>query len=78
MTDSNAITEKAVKQLRAYAKYIDEHAENIIGNIDKPNFVTEGGIKMMFTLMEHDSVPTLTVEKEHIVLDALEVMDDDR
>ena len=78
VADDNAITDKAVKQLKAYAKYIDEHAENIIGNIDKSNWVTDGGIRMMFTLMEHDSVPTLTVEKEYIVLDAVEVMHDDR
>lgn len=68
-------TERAVAQLRAYARYIDEHAENIIANIDSPDYVTEGGISISFTLLEHDLVPTLTVTKEHIVLDAVKVVD---
>ena len=64
-------TEKAVKQLKTYARYIYEHAENIVGNIDKPNYVTEGGIRISFTLMEHDSIPVLNVSKEYIVLEAI-------
>ena len=60
-------TEKAVKQLRAYGRYMDENAEAIIGNIDKPNYVTEGGIRISFTLLEHDCIPTLDVNKEYIV-----------
>ena len=76
MTDSNTITEKAVTQLKAYAKYIEEHAENIVGNIDKPNWVTEDGIRLSFRLVGHGYVPTLTVTKEHVVLDAV-VMEGD-
>ena len=67
------ITEKAVAQLKAYARYIDEHAESIIGNIDAPNYVTEAGINVSFTLLSHESIPTITVTKEHIVSDALKV-----
>ena len=67
------ITEKAVAQLKAYARYIDEHAESIIGNIDAPNYVTESGINVSFTLLSYESIPTLTVTKEHIVSDALKV-----
>ena len=67
-------TEKAVAQLKAYGKYIYDHAENIVGNIDKPNYVTDGGIRVSFTLLEHDRVPILDVSKEHIVTDVLEVM----
>lgn len=67
------ITEKAVAQLKAYARYIDEHAENIIGNIDQPNYVTEEGINVSFTLLSYESIPTLAVTKEHIVLDAWKV-----
>lgn len=66
-------TEKAVKQLKAYGKYIYNHAENIVGDIDAPNYVTEDGIRISFTLLEHDRIPTLDVSKEHIMIDALEV-----
>ena len=65
--------EKAVRQLKAYGQYIYDHAENIVGNIDKPNYVTEGGIRISFTLLEHDRIPTLDVSKEYIVTDVLEV-----
>lgn len=69
-TTNQHTTERAVAQLRAYAKYIYEHAENIIGDIDRPNMVTEGGITLSFTLLEHDAAPTLTVTKERLVLEA--------
>lgn len=65
-------TEKAVIQLKAYGRYIYNHAENIVGDIDKPNYVTEGGIRISFTLLEHDRILKLDVSKEHIVIDALE------
>ena len=66
-------TEKAVAQLKAYGKYIYDHAENIVGNIDTPTWVTDSGIRIAFTLLEHESVPILEVSHEYIVLDALEV-----
>lgn len=66
-------TDKAVAQLKAYASYIHDHAENIVGDIDAPNYVAEGGMSISFALMDCDSVPTLIVSKEHIVIDALEV-----
>ena len=71
--EQSSITEKAVRQLRAYAKYMYDNAEAIIGNIDKPNYVTDGGIDLSFTLLEHDSVPVIRFSKECIVVDALEV-----
>ena len=65
-------TEKAVKQLKAYGQYIVDNAETIVSDIDQPTWVTEGGIRIAFTL-EHGSVPILEVSHEYIVLDALEV-----
>ncbi len=67
-------TEKAVKQLRAYARYLDEHAENIIGDVDDPNYVAEGGIHISFDLMDRNAAPTVNVCKEHMVLEAFRVM----
>lgn len=65
-------TDKAVKQLRAYARYIYEHAEAIIGDIDAPMLVIDDGIRLSFTLFEYESVPILEVSKQLIVLDALD------
>lgn len=67
-----SVTDNAVMQLKAYGKYIYEHAENIVGNIDKPNYVIEGGIRISFTLLSHDHIPILEVSKECIVTDALD------
>lgn len=67
------VTQRAVKQLRECARYIDLHAEQIIGNIDQPNYITGDGIRLSFTLLENDAIPTLKVEKMHIVLGAIEI-----
>ena len=61
-------TDRAVRILRAYAAYLDEHAENIIGDIDSPNYVTEGGIRVSFVVNLHDKLPVVTVTKEHLPL----------
>ena len=66
-------TEKAVRQLKAYGQYIVDNAETIVSDIDQPTWVTEGGIRIAFTLLERESVPILEVNHEYIVLDALEV-----
>ena len=73
MTDNRTITEKAVKQLKAYGQYIMDNAETIVSNIDKPTWITDGGIHIAFTLLEHESVPILEVNHEYIVKEALEV-----
>lgn len=71
--DNRTTTEKAVKQLKAYGQYIVDNAENIVSDIDKPTWVTDGGIRIAFTLFEHENVPILEVSHEYIVLDAVEV-----
>lgn len=65
-------TEKAVAQLRAYAKHMYDNAEAIIGSIDEPNCIRESGMRFSFTLLEHDEPPVLSVETDYIVLDALD------
>ncbi len=61
------ITGKAVYLLREYARYIDEHAEALIGDIDQPNYITADGIKVSFTL-RNDEVPSVNVNKSFLVL----------
>lgn len=70
-----SITEKAVAQLKAYGQYIIDNAETIVSNIDKPTWVVEGGIRIAFTLSDHESVPVLEVSHEYLVLDAMEIRD---
>lgn len=65
-------TARAIRILRAYAAYLDEHAENIIGDIDKPNYVMEGGIKLSFVVNPHDEPPIVTVTKEYLPLNVVD------
>ena len=66
-------TDKAVAQLKAYGQYIVDNAETIVSKIDKPTWITDGGIQIAFTLLERDEAPTLEVTHEYIVLEAMEV-----
>ena len=66
-------TEKAVALLKAYGRYIVDHAESMVGDVDPPNYVTEDCLRVSFTLADYNSVPTVEVTKEYIVIDALEV-----
>lgn len=62
------ITERAVVQLREYARYIDENAENIVGSIDEPTWVEEDGIKVSF-IVTVTGMPVLHVEHGWVVID---------
>lgn len=60
-------TGKAVHLLREYARYLDEHADALIGDIEPPNYITDGGIKVSFTLCLRE-FPHVSIEKEYLVL----------
>lgn len=60
-------TSKAVYRLREYARYLDEHAEALIGDIDPLNYIIEDGIKVSFTI-SYGKVPHVNIEKEYLVL----------
>lgn len=66
-------TEKAVAQLKAYGGYIIEHAENIIGDIDIPNYIAKSGVTISFTLLESDAPPLLHVAKDFVVVEVVKV-----
>ena len=76
MTSSNPSEKRstawAIRILRAYAAYLDEHAENIIGDIDKPNYVANGGIKVSFVIVPDNEPPIVTVTKEYLPLNVVE------
>lgn len=62
-------TGRAVHVLREYARYIDEHAEALVGDIDPPNYVAAGGIHVEFDIRE-DELPNVTVSKNYLVLNS--------
>ena len=68
-----SITDRAVAELRSYAKFMNDNAEQIIGSVDRPTWVADGGIRFSFTLADNHTVPTINVTKEYLVIDAIEV-----
>ena len=65
-TDTRTTSEQAAAQLREVADYLSNNAEAIVGDIDSI-YVLEGGLRISFTLLENQSIPTLEVSKECIV-----------
>lgn len=60
------LTEKAVNELRAVAAFIDKNAEALVGDMDS-TYIDDHGVYVSFKLLEHDSIPTLTISKAHLV-----------
>ena len=60
-------TEMAVCQLRDVARYLDEHAEALCGDMESVA-VLNGGLTFSFTLADFYSVPTVEVRHEYIAL----------
>lgn len=67
-------TARAIRMLRAYAAYLNEHAENIIGDIDKPNYVGESGIRVSFVVNPYNDPPIVTVTKEYLPINVVDEM----
>lgn len=58
---------RAAYRLREVAKYLNENAEKLVGNLDSI-YVIEGGLRFSFEITDDCSIPTVKVEKECIVL----------
>ncbi|MBQ3301617.1 MAG: hypothetical protein IJH04_05695 [Eggerthellaceae bacterium] len=67
-------SEMAVHQLREVARYLDEHAEALCGDMESVA-VLNGGLTFSFTLADFYSVPTVEVRHEYIALNREEVSD---
>ena len=64
--DTRTTSEQAAERLREVARYIDAHAESLVGDLDGV-YVIEGGLRFSFTLSHGQSIPTIEVAKEYIV-----------
>ena len=61
-----SISALAARRLRETARFMDEHAESLVGDLDGI-YVLDGGLRFSFTLLDEEVVPTITVTKEAIV-----------
>jgi hypothetical protein len=61
-------TEKAVKELRYCAKYINDNAENLLGDLDE-TYISENGVRLSFEMNLEDGFACVLVkvEKDHLV-----------
>lgn len=65
-------TEKAVEIMRLYGEYISDNAEILVGDVDSPNYIADGGLTVTFTL-DSQRVPTVTVTHERLALSVMGV-----
>lgn len=64
--DTRTTSEQAAEKLREVARYIDTHAESLVGDLDGV-YVLEGGLRFSFVLLHDQSISTIEVSKEYIV-----------
>lgn len=60
-------TQKAASQLREVAGFLYDNAEALVGDMDS-TFVLDTGLHFEFNVMERDSIATVKVTKEHLVM----------
>lgn len=61
------LTDLAVQELRKIAEFVNKHAEALVGDMDE-TYIAEKGLKVAFTVSLKDSLSTITVAKEHLVI----------
>ena len=62
-------TEMAVHQLREVARYLEENAEALVGDLESLA-VLNGGLSFSFTIADFYRVPTVEVKHEFIALNS--------
>lgn len=67
IADTHTTTEQTAEKLREVARYLDAHAESLVGDMDSV-FVLDGGLRFSFVLSSN-TVPTVEVARECIVWD---------
>ena len=65
-SDTRTTSEKAAEKRRDVARYLDAHAESLVGDLDSI-YVIEGGLRFSFTLEDCECIPTIEVTRECIV-----------
>jgi len=58
---------RAAYRLREVAHYLDDNAEALVGDLDSI-YVLEDGLRFSFVLEDRNTVPTVAVTRECIVL----------
>lgn len=61
-------TALAIEQLREVGRYIEKNAPTLIGDVTAL-YILEDGIKITCTLNPRDSIPTVEVSKNYIVVE---------
>ena len=57
----------AVLTLQDIAAWLNEYADEIIGEVKGPPYIFEDGINVSFSI-EHDAIPTVTVSKKYAAM----------
>ena len=57
-----------VEQMQGYGKFLQEHAEDIIGKLDS-TYVAENGVRVSFTLSDKEA-PHVSIECLYLAVEA--------
>lgn len=67
-TPNNTRTkDRAVKELRDVAEFLDANAEKLLDDLDDL-YIAEHGCRIELELLPRDSISTITVQKDYLVL----------
>lgn len=61
------VREQIVKQMQAYGRFLQDHAEDIVGKLDE-TYLYESGITVSFDISDNDA-PQVRVEARYLPTD---------
>lgn len=66
----------AVKAMRAYGRFIIDHAEAMVGEIGSGEWIAEDGLTVSFTVKcNPDAVPTVNVTHKRLALEVIDALE---
>lgn len=71
------ISELAVMVMKAYGKFIIDHAETMVGDIGPEEWVAEDGLRVSFTVsIDPYKTPVVSVVHERLAIEVADVLDE--
>ena len=65
--NTDGLKERAVEELRDVAAFLDENAEKLLSDLDD-FYIAEHGCRIELELLPRNSVTTVSVQKDYLVL----------
>lgn len=66
------VRKQIVEQMQAYGRFLQDHAEDIVGKISE-TYITQGGINVSFKVLENEKIPTINVSIDYLPMEVLDL-----